>query len=235
MKILTVISNYNEKGAIRDTIIDVRNNSTIKCDILVIDNCSTDQSIEIIKELNVNYLKHPVNTGGSAGVIKTALSYAYYHNYDIYCHMDGDNQHSAEELIKIVQPLIDNTNLDIVVGSRFIEKKGFQSHFFRRQGIVLFSKLLSLITKNKFTDITSGFRAYNRNAIRFFATNFKQEIETVSQLELVSYFAGLKRLDVSVLMKPRTSGKSEINFINAVKFPIYNLVSLIGTLIQNIK
>lgn len=234
MKILLVISNFNEEGAIRETILDARKNSTIQSDILVIDNCSSDNSLEIVKELNVDYIKHPVNTGGSAGVIKTAFAYAYYHNYDIYCHMDGDNQHMASELNKIVEPLLQN-EADVVTGSRFINKKGFQSSITRRLGIILFSKLISLVTKSKFTDITSGFRAYNKKAIKFFATQFKQEIETITQLELVMYYGGLKSKDVPVLMKPRTTGKSEINFINAVKFPVYNFVSLIGTLIQNIK
>ncbi|PKP39116.1 MAG: glycosyl transferase family 2 [Bacteroidetes bacterium HGW-Bacteroidetes-15] len=231
MRILTVISNFNEEKAIRDTILDVLSNSTIKTDILVIDNCSTDNSIEIVKELNINYLKHPVNTGGSAGVIKTAFAYAYYHNYDIYCHMDGDNQHMASELEKVVAPIF-NGEVDVVTGSRFIEKKGFQSSFMRRLGIVLFSKMISLVTKSKFTDITSGFRAYNYRAIKFFATQFKQEIETITQLELVMHYGGLKRRDVPVLMKPRLTGRSEINFTNAVKFPIYNFIGFIGTLLQ---
>lgn len=231
MRILTVISNYNEEKAIAKTIHDVKNNSTIKTDILVIDNCSTDNSIEVIKECKVNYLRHPVNTGGSAGVIKTAFAYAYYHGYDIYCHMDGDNQHMASELEKIVTPILGG-EADVVTGSRFIEKKGFQSSFIRRIGIVLFSKMISIVTKSKFTDITSGFRAYNHKAIKFFATQFKQEIETITQLELVMHYGGLKRKDVPVLMKPRLTGRSEINFTNAVKFPIYNFIGFIGTILK---
>jgi glycosyltransferase involved in cell wall biosynthesis len=233
MKILTIISNYNEGNAIRATINDIQQNSTIKSDILVIDNCSTDNSLEIIKESGVDYLKHPVNTGGSAGVIKTAFAYAHYHNYDIYCHMDGDNQHRASELINILQPIL-NDEADVVTGSRFIKKEGFQSSFFRRMGIQLFSNLMTWISGRKYTDITSGFRAYNKKAIGFFGKNFNQEIDTIIQLELVMYFAGLNGKDVPVLMHSRTTGKSEINVINALKFPVYNLISFIGTLIQNI-
>ncbi len=234
MKIITIISNYNEKGAIRDTVIDITNNSTISTDVIVIDNCSSDNSLQIIKSTGIEYLKHPINTGGSAGVIKTAFAYAYYHNYDIYCHMDGDNQHKASELIKIIQPILNN-EADVVTGSRFVENKGFQSSFFRRQGIILFSKLLSIITKRKFTDITSGFRAYNKKAIIYFGKNFKQEIETITQLELVMHYAGLKGVDVPVIMQPRNSGKSEVNLSYAIKFLIYNFISFIGTLVQKYK
>jgi len=212
-------------------LTDVISNSTIKSDIIVIDNCSTDQSLAIIQELGVDYLRHPVNSGGSAGVLKTAFAYAYRQDYDIYCHMDGDNQHMASELDKIVKPIL-NDEADVVTGSRFIRKEGFQSLFFRRQAIYIFSWLISLITHRKFTDVTSGFRAYNRKAISFFALKFRQEIETIVQLELVMYYSGIRGVDVPVLMKPRKTGRSEFNFRNMVKFPVYNFISLIGTLIQ---
>jgi glycosyltransferase involved in cell wall biosynthesis len=233
-KILIVVSNYNEEKVILDTIKDIKENSIINADLLVIDNCSTDQSQEIIKKAGVDYIFHPVNTGGSQGVIKTAFAYANYNNYDIYCHMDGDNQHKASELINIIQPILDD-EADVTTGSRFISKKGFQSSFFRRFGIYIYSRLISIVTGKKQTDITSGFRAYNKKAIRFFAKIFKQEIETITQLELVMFYASLKTKDVPVLMQPRISGKSEVNFLYALKFPVYNFISFIGTIIQNIK
>ena len=231
MKILTVVSNYNESSALLETIDDIKKNSTIKTDILVIDNSSYNDSLHIIKSSSVNYLVHPVNTGGSAGVIKTALLYAYYHGYDIYCHMDGDNQHVAEELSKIVHPISKN-EADFVLGSRFLTKEGFQSHFFRRIGINLFSFIVSKIIHNKLTDITSGFRAYNKKAIEYFAIKYKHEIEASVQMPLIASFAGLRISEVPVIMRPRTTGKSEINLVNALKFPIFGAVSLIGTLLQ---
>jgi glycosyltransferase involved in cell wall biosynthesis len=231
MKILLVVSNFNEEKAILDTLSDISHNAGINCDTLVIDNCSTDGSLDLVRSIGMEYVRHPVNTGGSAGVIKTALVFAYYHGYDIYCHMDGDNQHMASELAKIVEPLMQG-KADVVTGSRFIAKDGFQSSRSRRLGIYIFSWLLSLVTGRKYTDITSGFRAYNRTAIEFFAKRFKQEIETITQLELAMHFGGLKGADVAVTMRPRTSGQSEINFANSVKFPVFNIISLFGTLIQ---
>ena len=231
MKILTIISNYNEKSSLLETINDINENASIKTDILVIDNASSDHSLQLAINSGIDYLQHPVNTGGSAGVIKTALLYAYHNNYDIYCHMDGDNQHVAAELVKIVQPILDG-DADFVFGSRFINKTGFQSYFFRRIGIALFSKIVSLITGTKLTDITSGFRAYNRNVIEYFATIYKHEMEVCVQMPLVAFFSGFRLTEVPVIMRPRTIGKSEINFINAFKFPVYSTINLIGILIQ---
>lgn len=231
MKILTVISNYNEEKAILNTIEDIHTNCTVDTDILIIDNCSSDLSQKLIKSTGLDYIFHPVNTGGSAGVIKTALVYSFYNDYDIYCHMDGDNQHCASELYKIIETLKKDES-DIVIGSRFLERKGFQSHFLRRVGIRLFSYILTKITKNQLTDITSGFRAYNRKAIEYFTLKYKHEFEACLQMLLVASFADLKISEVPVIMRPRATGKSEINTINALKFPIFGTISLIGTLLQ---
>ena len=197
----------------------------------MVDNSSQDRSLRLLDQEEVDYVAHAVNTGGSAGVIKTALAYSYDQGYDIYCHMDGDNQHNAAELHKLVQPIIDG-QADIVIGSRFIEKFGFQSLLFRRMGIFSFSWLISLLAGQKITDLTSGFRAYNSRAIKFFAHHYKHEFEACAQMLLIAAFAGLRIREVPVVMKPRLSGKSEFNFFKAVKFPFQSLVSVFGVLTQ---
>jgi GT2 family glycosyltransferase len=231
MRILTVISNYNEEREIKNCLDNFKSHSSISSDLLVIDNSSTDCSLEIIKNENVNFLAHPVNTGGSRGVIKTAFLYSYLNSYDIYCHIDGDNQHNARDLLKLVDPII-NDEADIVMGSRFLDKKGFQSLFFRRIGIRVFSKLVSKLTGQEITDITSGFRAYNKRAIEFFAKKYKHEIEPCVQMFMVASYAGLTLKEVPVYMKPRLTGKSEFNFLNSLKFPFYGIISIIGTMLQ---
>jgi glycosyltransferase involved in cell wall biosynthesis len=231
MRILTVISNFNEQGAIQSTIEDFRQNASIKSELLVIDNASTDRSLRIIKDLGVDYLRHPVNTGGSAGVIKTALLYAFTQGFDVYCHMDGDHQHNARELVKLSKPLQEGT-ADIVIGSRFITGEGFQSLPVRKVGISAFSRLLSLLTGQAISDLTSGFRGYNRRAISFFAQQYKHEFEACVQMLMVAAFAGLRIQEVPVVMNPRRTGKSEVTWKTAVKFPVYGLVSMVGTMLQ---
>jgi GT2 family glycosyltransferase len=231
MKILIVVSNYNEEKEITNTINDIKDNSTIDADLLIIDNCSQDKSIELVKESKVEYIQHPVNSGSGGGVIKTAFLYSYLMDYDIYCHLDGDNQHSAEFLNELIAPIMKD-EADIIIGSRFIKKEGFQSLFLRRIGIRTFSKLLSWITKNSITDITSGFRAYSRKAIVFFGKQYKHEFEVVVQMIMLCHYANLRIEEVPVIMKPRLTGKSEINFKNAIKFPIYGIISIIGTMFQ---
>jgi hypothetical protein len=234
MRILTIISNYNEQDAIEAAIADFQSNAAITSDLLVIDNCSADRSFELVKKSGASYLRHPVNTGGSAGVIKTALLYADLYGYDVYCHMDGDNQHNAGELSKIVQPILDGA-ADIVIGSRFIKRKGFQSLPVRRLGIRAFSWLASGLGGQKITDLTSGFRAYDRRAITFFARQYKHEFDACVQMLMIAAYAGLTIKEVPVVMNPRMTGKSEFNFTNSVKFPIFGAVSIVGTMLQRKK
>lgn len=236
MKILVVISNYNEEGSIERCINDFKKNSTIEADLIVIDNASTDHSVELIAQNNVECVVHPVNTGGSEGVIKTALLYAFMQGYDIYCHLDGDGQHNACDLAKLIKPIIDK-KADIVIGSRFLNKEGFQSLFIRRLGITFFSALISSISRRSITDLTSGFRSYNKKTISYFVQQYKHEFEPCVQMLLIAHYAGLMVKEVPTVMKPRITGRSGIGLKKALKFSIFGIILVVGTILQknNIK
>lgn len=96
--------------------------------------------------------------------------YAYRNGYDIAIQMDGDGQHPASELDKIIAP-IKAEKADIVVGSRFVNKEGFQSSAIRRFGIKFLSSLIYLCTGKHILDVTSGYRAVNRKFIKIFRKN----------------------------------------------------------------
>ena len=154
--------NMQEKN-IKNTLIDVRNKN-FGYDIILIDNGSDDNTVKIANEMGVEVISHCINSGSSAGTLMTYFLYAYKNDYDILCQFDGDGQHIASELPKIIEP-IQNDEADYVIGSRFLQKEGFQSYLFRRMGIKLFSYFDSRIIGTKITDVTSGFRAYNRKAL----------------------------------------------------------------------
>jgi glycosyltransferase involved in cell wall biosynthesis len=230
-RVLTVISNFNEEREILNCVRAFRDKATIEADLVVIDNSSTDRSLQLAADAGVDYIAHPVNTGGSAGVIKTALKYSHTKEYDLYCHLDGDNQHNPAELQKLIEPIL-RDEADIVIGSRFLEREGFQSFFFRRTGIFIFGGLVSALAGQKITDLTSGFRAYNRRAIAFFSRQYQHEFEACVQMLLIAAFAGLRIREVPVVMQPRRSGKSEFNLIRMLRFPVYSLISIFSVLMQ---
>ena len=230
MKILIAIISYNEEMNIKKTIEDLQEHN-FGYDIVLIDNGSSDNTVEIAKKLGIPVVAHCTNTGASSGVLMSYMLYGYKNNYDILCQFDGDGQHLASELPKIITP-VKNKEADYVIGSRFLEKKGFQSYAFRRMGIKLFSAIDSMIIGQKITDMTSGARAYSKKVMKFFAKNYRHEVYDTSQLLILSHFAGAKIKEVPILMRAREYGESEYHFFAALSFPIKGIISIIGTLLQ---
>lgn len=229
-KILIAIIAYNEEKNIRKTIEDLNKNN-FGYDIVLIDNGSSDNTVKIAKDIGIPIIAHCINSGSSSGTLMSYFNYAFLNDYDILCQFDGDGQHLASELPKIIEP-IENNEADYVIGSRFLEKEGFQSYAFRRMGIKLFSIIDSLIIGQKVTDITSGARAYSRKVIEFFGKKYRHEVYDTSQLLLLSHFSGARIIEVPVVMKEREHGKSEYNIFNTLSFPFKGVINIIGTLLQ---
>jgi len=230
MKILVAIIAYDEAHNISAAIADLQAHN-FGFDIVVIDNGSSDETAAKARESGIDVVSHCVNSGSSAGTLMSYFMYARRNDFDILCQFDGDGQHIAAELPKIIDPIRTN-QADYVIGSRFIEKEGFQSSFVRRLGIRLFAKIDSIITGQKITDITSGFRAYGRNTIDFFAKYHRHEVYDTNQLLLLSHFSGARILEVPVIMQERLHGESEFNLLNSISFPIKGFINLTGCILQ---
>jgi glycosyltransferase involved in cell wall biosynthesis len=231
MKILISVISYNEQANIEATLRDLIDNN-FGYDIVVIDNGSNDRTNEVCGRLNVPVVRHCVNTGSSVGTLLSYFSYAYAGDYDVLCQFDADGQHVASELPKIIDPILTG-QVDISIGSRFIERAGFQSTSTRRVGIWLFSNLFTWVSGYRVTDITSGFRAYNRDVIIFFGHAYRDPVyDSMNQFLLLAVFSGLRIGEIPTRMKPRQFGKSEFNFWNSVMFPVKGVMTYIACLLQ---
>ena len=166
MKKLVIIPAYNESSNILNTVRDIQKNAP-DFDYIVINDCSKDDTLEILKSNGLNYINLPVNLG-IGGAVQTGYKYALENNYDVAVQVDGDGQHDPAYLTELLKKK-ENSNADMVIGSRFIENQGFQSTFLRRIGIVYFTKLIKLLTGITITDPTSGFRMAGREVIELFA------------------------------------------------------------------
>lgn len=233
MKILIAVIAFNEEQNIGDTLRDLKE---IKkdYDVVVIDNASTDDTVRLCTELGFSAIRHSINTGGAFGTVMTYFLYAFEYHYDILCQFDGDGQHLASELPRIIEPIL-KKEADYVIGSRFLKKDGVQPGFFRSTGIRLFAFLDSKIIGQRVTDVTSGFRAYNRKVIEFYAKHYKHEISDTNQLLLLCYFAGARIKEVPVKMRERKYGISEYTFLNAISFPFKGVINITGCLLQRKK
>jgi glycosyltransferase involved in cell wall biosynthesis len=209
--ILVIVPCFNEQGAIAGVVnelIAVRQRQDYQLDVLVVNDCSTDNSIDIIRTLPCLHLNLPVNLG-IGGAMHSGYRYAYKNGYDIAVQMDGDGQHPAEELPTVLDPVL-KKEADVSIGSRFISREGFQSSFTRRLGIKYFRWLNQLLIGKTIHDSTSGFRAFNRKTIEIANKYYPDEYpepESIVQFGL----QGLRIKEVPVRMRHRLEGVSSIN------------------------
>ena len=222
VKIIAIVPAYNEENNIAPVIADLRKyQPSIK--ILIINDASTDQTEKAARASGATVLNLAVNLG-IGGAVQTGFIYARDEKYDIAFQFDGDGQHLASEINKLLKPLI-REETDVVIGSRFLEKGGFRSSLVRQAGIRLISLVNKLLTGRKIMDSTSGFRAFNQKAISFLAENYSQdypEPEAVVQL----LRNGFDILEVPVQMRARLSGQSSIR-------PIHSFYYIIKVLLSN--
>ena len=216
MKKLVIIPAFNEEGNLEKTIKDIKDNAP-DFDYVIINDCSTDKTLEMCRRHGFSYLNLPVNLG-IGGAVQTGYRYAYYHGYDIAVQFDGDGPHSASHLEDMVTTLID-TESDMVIGSRFIEKEGFQSSGLRRIGIKYFTGLIKILTGKTITDPTSGMRMVNKKLLEKFTDEYPKDYpEPESVVTILS--EKYKVTEIPVVMNEREEGVSSISLKNSVYYMI---------------
>ncbi|HHJ7995722.1 TPA: glycosyltransferase family 2 protein [Streptococcus pyogenes] len=216
MKKLIIIPAYNESSNIVNTIRTIESDAP-DFDYIIIDDCSTDNTLAICQKQGFNVISLPINLG-IGGAVQTGYRYAQRCGYDVAVQVDGDGQHNPCYLEKMVEVLV-QSSVNMVIGSRFITKEGFQSSFARRIGIKYFTWFIALLTGKKITDATSGLRLIDRSLIERFANHYPDdypEPETVVDV-LVSHF---KVKEIPVVMNERQGGVSSISLTKSVYYMI---------------
>jgi len=194
--------------------------------VLVVNDCSEDRTREILEESGTDHLNLSVNLGIGGGV-QAGYRYAREKGYDIAIQFDGDGQHEACYLPALVAPL-EAGEADVVIGSRFVEKEGFQSSGARRAGIHLLSWLIHCLCGVQVRDVTSGMRAVNRRFIGLYAEHYAQDYPEPEAL-LYAGLRGGRIREVPVRMRERAHGKSSISAIRSVYYMVkVSLALLLG-------
>ncbi|MCR8636744.1 glycosyltransferase family 2 protein [Paenibacillus radicis (ex Xue et al. 2023)] len=214
-KILIVVPAYNEQNNIQKVIWDIRE-SGADYDILVINDCSLDgTSVNARKAEGVKVVDLPYNLG-IGGAVQTGFKYAWANGYDYMVQVDGDGQHMPKEVIKLYEAMVQSGS-DMVIGSRFLDIKSFQTTWSRRLGIKVFYYLFRLLIKTRVTDSTSGFRMYNRKSIQLLSKYYPDDYPEPDAIILLKKH-GLRISEVGVEMKEREHGTSSIT---PIKSPYY--------------
>lgn len=215
MRILLIIPAYNEGKNIENLISKINSECDSAVDILIINDCSTDDTQSICNDISALTINLPCNLG-IGGAVQTGYKYARLHDYDIAIQVDGDGQHKPEYIMDLVRHITEE-KADMVIGSRFINKEGFQSTFMRRVGIAYFTYLLKFLSKRVITDPTSGFRACNKKVINEFSKRYPVDYP---EPESIMYLLrnGYRIKEVPVIMQERKEGKSSITTFKSLYY-----------------
>lgn len=214
-RIVAIVPAYNEAGAI-GRVVDEIASSAPAPDVLVVDDASTDDTASIAEAHGATVLRLPFNVG-IGGAVQAGFRYALQEGYDCAVRLDGDGQHDAAELPRLLGP-IERGEADFVIGSRFADGTGsYRPPLGRRLGIRVFAALVSILGRQRVTDTTSGFVALDRAAIELFAEEYPHDYPEV-EATLVALRSGLRLEQVQVQMRERESGASSITFVQSLYY-----------------
>lgn len=203
--LLVIVPAYNEEMNITNVINELREDIK-EADILVINDCSTDNTPKILEEMKVNYITTPFNLRYAGGV-QTGFKYALAKGYKYVAQFDGDGQHVASELNKMFQKMKED-DVDIMIGSRFKEQTEYKHPFFRRVGTALFQKIIKIACSREITDPTSGLQILSKRVYTRYAkiNNYPEYPDANLIIEML--MQGYKIEEVPVKMKERIYGES---------------------------
>lgn len=228
VKTLVFIPAWNEEHSIEAVIADAKENLP-QADLLVIDDGSTDRTAARARRAGAMVASLPFNQGVGAAH-QTGYIFALAHGYDVCGQLDGDGQHPAPDLARLVE-VVESGEADLVVGSRFAGESDYRASWARRGGQRMFSALVSSATGQSFTDTTSGMRSLNHRAMALFVRRYSSEFAEVESLQQ-AVRAGLIVRELPVTMLPRAEGQS---FITPLVSAFYIFKTLVVLLVGQLR
>jgi glycosyltransferase involved in cell wall biosynthesis len=223
-RMVAVVPAYDEEAAIGTVVEEIRGLDP-SIDVVVVDDGSKDATAAVARAAGAAVVRLPFNLG-IGGAVQTGFRYALEHGYEIAVRLDGDGQHDASELPKLLAPL-ERGEADVVTGSRFSDDDdGYRPPLGRRLGITWFARLVSLLTRQRVTDTTSGFQALNAQGIALFARDYPSDYPEVEATVLVLKHR-LRLVEVPVRMREREHGSSSITLLRSVYYALKVTLALL--------
>ena len=228
VRTLVFIPAWNEAASVAAVIADVRE-AIPGADILVVDDGSGDATAERAREAGALVASLPFNQGLGAA-LQTGYLYALRNGYDACAHLDADGQHPADEVARLLAEVTAD-RADLVIGSRYHEgavagSGDYKATFSRQIGISVFRFFLTLATRQRFTDTTSGMRAANRRVMALFSQHYSPDFAEIESLQL-AVRQGLRVEELPVRMLERAGGTSFLTPVRSAFFIFKGLVVLL--------
>ena len=219
---VALVPAYNEEGSIGGVIDEIRA-ADLEMEMVVVDDGSRDRTSEIAAAKGAHVIRLPFNLG-IGGAVQTGYRYAYENGFDLAVRVDGDGQHDPREARALLEPVLAG-QADVAVGSRFTGSGGYRSSRSRRFAIRVLAWTVSALVGERVTDPTSGFQVANRRAIALFAADYPHDYPEVEATVLIAKH-GLKRIEVPVVMRERSAGRSSIGALRSVYYMVKVLLAV---------
>jgi glycosyltransferase involved in cell wall biosynthesis len=219
---LAIVPAFNEAATIAEVVSEIRDYDPA-FEVLVVDDGSTDATGAVAEAAGARVLRLPVNLG-IGGAVQAGYLYAFQHGFDLAAQVDGDGQHDASQLGRLLEPIL-SREADLVIGTRFVGEQTYRAPLGRRLGIGLFATLVSLRVRQRMTDTTSGFRAVNRRGIRLFAADYPHDYPEVESV-VTAARGDLRVREVPVAMRQRAAGRSSITTFRSFYYVVKVLLAL---------
>jgi len=230
VRTLVFIPAWNEEASVGAVIADVREKLP-HADVLVVDDGSVDATAERAREAGALVASLPFNQGLGAA-LQTGYLHAYREGYDCCAHLDADGQHPAAEVARLLAE-VEADRADLVIGSRYRDPAAAEARsddyrptLSRRIGTSVFRFFLTLATRQRFTDTTSGMRAANRRVMALFSENYSPDFAEIESLQL-AVREGLRVEEVPVRMLERAGGSSFLTPLRSAFFIFKGVVVLL--------
>ena len=220
MKLLIIIPAYNEAESLKGVIERLRSTCP-QYDYIIVNDGSTDGTMELCEENNYNIINHTANEGLS-GAIHTGMKYAIENGYDAALQFDADGQHLSEYINSMVN-CMKESGCDIVIGSRFLNSK--MPFRLRTLGGKIIFHAVRHAANAELSDPTSGMRLFSADIMSLFIENkhFTPEPDTLAFLIRM----GADIREVKVTMEDRMAGQSYLTPINATKYMFKMIKSIL--------
>ena len=226
---LVFIPAWNEEENL-PAVLDELRHEVPEADVLVVDDGSTDRTVEVAREHGAEVLSFGENRGLRAG-IAAGYGWADEHGYAFCGRVDADGQHPAAELKRLLD-LVRSGKADVAVGSRFVSGPGYEPYRYepegvRRLGTALLRRGMRVALGRPFHDATSGLYAANAKALPLLAQPYESgapEVEALLRLDQ----AGLHVAEVPVDMRARASGESKLQGKKALVLVVTVIATLFG-------
>lgn len=227
MRTLVIVPAYNEEVALPDVLAELAAYMP-SCDVLVVDDGSSDHTADVARRAGVAVVTLPFNLG-VGGALRAGFRYAVSFGYDRGIQFDADGQHDPKEVKKLLDAL--DAGADMAIGNRFAEDVADYDVGTTRGGAMAFLRVVvRVLTGRRFSDTTSGFRAFDRRVIELFSRQLSVEYmgDTVEAL-LLALKNGFTVVEVPTRMRPRAGGQPSHRSLRLVYRYLRTLLVLVCT------